>query len=48
MSYAVKGQIELVGDKMRPGDVYVTNHPGKLIQPRVPVRSKVTALLIHT
>ncbi|KAM0418807.1 hypothetical protein ACHAPT_012248 [Fusarium lateritium] len=27
MSYAVKGQIELVGDKMRPGDVFVTNHP---------------------
>ena len=29
MSYAVKGQIELVGDKMRPGDVFVTNHPSK-------------------
>ncbi|RSL84839.1 hypothetical protein CEP52_016327 [Fusarium oligoseptatum] len=27
MSYAVKGQIELVGDKMQPGDVFVTNHP---------------------
>ncbi|KAF4464230.1 hydantoinase B oxoprolinase [Fusarium albosuccineum] len=27
MSYAVKGQIDLVGDKMRPGDVFVTNHP---------------------
>lgn len=27
MSYAVKGQIELLGDNMRPGDVYVTNHP---------------------
>lgn len=31
MSYAVKGQIELVGDKMRPGDVFVTNHPSKVI-----------------
>lgn len=29
MSYAVKGQIELVGDKMRPGDVFVTNHPSE-------------------
>ncbi len=29
MSYAVKGQIDLLGDTMRPGDVYVTNHPGK-------------------
>lgn len=27
MSYAVKGQIDLLGDQMRPGDVYVTNHP---------------------
>ncbi|CAK7221350.1 hypothetical protein SEUCBS140593_004541 [Sporothrix eucalyptigena] len=27
MSYAVKGQIDQLGDKMRPGDVYVTNHP---------------------
>lgn len=31
MSYAVKGQIELVGDKMRPGDVFVTNHPSEQI-----------------
>lgn len=29
MSYAVKGQIELVGGKMCPGDVFVTNHPSK-------------------
>ncbi|CAI6088235.1 unnamed protein product [Clonostachys chloroleuca] len=27
MSYAVKGQIDQLGDTMRPGDVYVTNHP---------------------
>ena len=33
MSYAVKGQIELVGDKMRPGDVFVTNHPSKWSSP---------------
>ena len=33
MSYAVKGQIELVGDKMRPGDVFVTNHPSKYNSP---------------
>jgi 5-oxoprolinase (ATP-hydrolysing) len=32
MSYAVKGQIELLGDKMRPGDVYVTNHPSKCMR----------------
>lgn len=29
MSYAVKGQIDQLGDTMRPGDVYVTNHPGE-------------------
>ena len=36
MSYAVKGQIELVGAKMRPGDVFVTNHPSKahFLKPR--------------
>ncbi|KAF9766020.1 hypothetical protein IL306_001612 [Fusarium sp. DS 682] len=27
MSYAVKGQIELLGGSKCPGDVYVTNHP---------------------
>lgn len=30
MSYAVKGQIELLKGKMQPGDVYVTNHPGMI------------------
>ena len=39
MSYAVKGQIELVGDNMRPGDVYVTNHPGQ------PLQSSVVAII---
>lgn len=29
MSYAVKGQIELLKGKMQHGDVYATNHPGK-------------------
>lgn len=33
MSYAVKGQIEQVGDKMQPGDVFVTNHPSKRNNP---------------
>lgn len=30
MAYAVKGQIDLLGYSMRPGDVYATNHPGRL------------------
>jgi 5-oxoprolinase (ATP-hydrolysing) len=30
MSYAVKGQIELLQGNMKPGDVYATNHPGKI------------------
>lgn len=30
MAYAVKGQIRLLGDTMKPGDVYMTNHPGKM------------------
>lgn len=30
MAYAVKGQKELLKGTMQPGDVYATNHPGRL------------------
>lgn len=46
MSYAVKGQIDQLGDTMRPGDVYVTNHPGRYILIHKRKRSlKLTSLL---